>query len=319
MSRCGTRASLAMNWCGTGVSPVILCVLVVLAACMPADVCPAQSTGPAAAPAAPTEVPDVQDQLPAELEGVGIDPKLDGQLPLDLEFKNEDGRTVRLGDYFTGDLPVILTLVYYGCPKLCGVVLNAQMEAMRDIDWTPGREYRAVTVSFDPTETPTLAKLKKQNYIQQWGKGEAAAGWHFLTGEQDGITKLTQAAGFNYRWNEAQQQFAHAAAIIICTPNGRISRYLYGVLYQPKTLRLSLVEASEGKIGTTMDAVLLYCFHYDPTRGGYAIAAQNVMSLGGAVTVLILAAWLVPWWVSLRRKQARAAESQTSPSGTAAE
>lgn len=263
----------------------------------------AQTTRPAAPQ--PVQIADQPADLPEEVRGVVIEENLDLQLPLDLQFTDESGQTVTLEQYFDGERPVILTLIYYGCPMLCGLVSNAQMQAMKDIqDWRPGREYQAVTVSFDPRETHELAAKKKQNYINEFGNPEVGEGWHFLTGRQEEIDKLTAAAGFRYRWDERTQQFVHAAALIIVTPEGRISRYLHGVGYDPKVLRLSLVEASQGKIGSKTDAVLLYCFQYDPTRGAYTLAARNLMAAGAGLMVLIMMVWLVPVWIRSRRSSA---------------
>lgn len=277
-------------------------------------VVPAGGVAQQTSPAAPQPVqlaPDTQ-AVPEELEGIGIDEHLDLKLPLDLKFTDETGQTVDLGRYFDGRRPVILTLVYFGCPMLCGLVSNAQMDAMKQIEgWTPGQEYQAVTVSFDPRETHELAAMKKQNYVNAWGNSAVAQGWHFLTGGQEEISRLTAATGFKYRWDEKTEQFAHAPAIIIITPDGRISRYLHGVGYDSRVLRLSLVEASQGKIGTTTDHVLLYCFQYDPTRGAYTLAARNLMTAGGLLTVLIMAAWLVPVWVRGSRRVRREATEAT--------
>ncbi len=269
----------------------------------------AQATQPAGHQ--PITLSEAPATLPDELKGISIDEHLDQQLPLDLELTDEQGKPVKLGDYFDGKRPVILTLVYFGCPMLCGLVSNAQMEAMKQIEnWSPGEQYQAITVSFDPRETSELAQLKKQNYINALGRPNAAQGWHFLTGKQDPIHRLTRTAGFNYRWDERQQQFAHAAAIMIVTPDGRLSRYLYGVTFDPKVLRLSLVEASQGKIGSTMDHVLLYCFQYDPDRRAYTLAAQNVMMGAALLTVVGMSAWLVPVWVRGARSR-RSTDSDT--------
>ncbi len=273
-------------------------VLGVLAACLsPAARAPAQAPQP-------ITIPEPASQPVEELAGVGIEEKLGDRLPLELEFLDEDGRRVRLGDYFRGERPVLLTTVYYGCPMLCGLILNGQMEAMKALDWTPGQAYEVVTVSFDPRETPALARLKKQNYLKAMERPEAAAGWHFLTGPAESIIRLTDAIGFRYRWVEREKQFAHAAAIVICTPDGRVSRYLYGVQFNPRTLRLSLVEASEGKIGSTVDHVLLYCLKYDPRAGRYSIVADRFMTAGAALTVAAMAVWLVPRWVRDARRRA---------------
>ena len=244
------------------------------------------------------------EPLPPDLEDVGVTERLDAVLPGDLEFVDENGKTVHLADYFHGDKPVILNLGYFRCPMLCGLVLNGLVDAMREMDWTPGGEFEIVTVSIDPKETPVLAKLKKQNYMKAYGRSSAAAGWHFLTGTPDAITRLTETVGFDYAWNERQQQYAHAAVLIVCTPSGHVSRYLYGVKFEPRTVRLSLVEASEGKVGSTVDKVLLYCFQYDAAERRYAVAAVNVMRAGGVLTMLVLAVILVPVWIrDARRKR----------------
>jgi len=181
---------------------------------------------------------------------------------------------------------------------------------MRDLkDWTPGQQYEVVTISFDPRETPQLASLKKENLLKEFGKPEAGAGWHFLTGRQEEIRRITEATGFHYRWDEHGQQFAHAPVVMIVTPDGRLSRYLHGVMFDPQVLRMSLVEASEGKIGTTLDHVFLFCFHYDASKQGYSIAARNIMTAAGAVTVMIVAAWLIPTWLR-RPKRTREATAK---------
>jgi len=237
-----------------------------------------------------------REPLPKDLEGVGITEHPGAKLPLDVEFKDEDGGTVRLGRYFTGDRPVILTLGYYRCPMLCTLVLNSLVDGLRDLPWTPGREFEVVTVSIDPTETPTLARLKKQNYLEEYARPGAASGWHFLTGREENIRRLADAVGFGYRYVPERGQYAHAAAIFVATPAGRLAKVLYGVVYQPKTVRLALTEAGEGKVGTTADQLLLYCFHYDAQEGRYVLAAQNIMRFGGASTALIVGLWLAVSW-----------------------
>jgi len=243
------------------------------------------------------------EPLPEELEGIGINEKLGEQLPMDAEFIDDEGREVTLGRYFGGQKPVVLNLGYYGCPMLCGLVTNGLMESLSGMDWTPGREFEIVTLSFDPKESQTLAALKKHNYIEQLGRPEAAAGWHFLVGRQTQIQRVTDAAGFGYKWNERLGQYSHAAALIVCTPDGRVSRYLYGILFDPQTLRLSLVEAAEGKVGSTLDKVLLFCFQYDATAGRYAPAARNLMKAGGLVTVLALGGIMTGFWRREKRRR----------------
>jgi len=244
------------------------------------------------------------EPLPEQLEGIGITERPDEKIPLDLAFKDEDGREVRLRDYFQGERPVVLTLVYYSCPMLCTLVLNGLTDAMRDLPWEPGDQFEIVTVSFDPRESPSLARIKKQNYLQMYGRADAGKGWHFLTGQQAEISALTDAVGFRYKWDEEQQQFAHQAAIFVLTPDGRISRYIYGVLYEPRTLKLSLLEASQGKIGSPLDQIVLYCYHYDPKSGSYAPAAMRFMRIGGALTLAVVGVWLSSvWYRSSRRRQ----------------
>jgi protein SCO1/2 len=269
--------------------------------CLLAVVLGASLCAAAATPADRTE------PLPDDLEGVGITEQPDAQLPLSAKFLDEDGREVTLGRYFTAGKPVILDLGYYGCPMLCGLVLNGLTDGMKGLAWTCGQEFEVVNLSFDPKETPTLAKLKKQNYLKDLGRPSAASGWHFLTGREEEIHKVTDAVGFQYRWNEKTQQYAHAAAIMICTPDGKVSRYLYGILFDPQTLRLSLVEAAQGKIGSSFDKVLLFCFHYDASSGRYAPAARNIMRAGGLVTVLLVGGMLTIFWRRDRKKKAAAA------------
>lgn len=243
------------------------------------------------------------EPLPQELEGVGITEHLNTTIPLDLEFVDDTGRTVRLADYFDGERPVILSLVYFSCPMLCTLVLNGLTEAMQGISWIPGKEFEIITVSFNPAETHTLAQLKKQNYINEYGRPEAAAGWHFLTGSEANIQTLTKAVGFGYRWDEEQQQFAHAAALFVLTPDGKLSRYLYGIQFEPRPVRFALMEASKGKIGSTIDQVIFYCYHYDADAGTYTLAARRVMRLGGLLTVVILGGWLSASWIRGSRRR----------------
>jgi protein SCO1/2 len=222
------------------------------------------------------------------LDNVGIDQKLDAQVPLDLEFRNETGQTVKLKDYF-GDKPVILTLVYYECPMLCTQVLNGLLSTMRSLSFDAGKQYTVLTVSFDPRETSQLAAEKKKGYLSQYNRPGAAEGWHFLTGDKEPIKKLAAAVGFRYAWDEQNKQFAHAAGIMVLTPQGKVSRYFYGLEYAPRDLRLGLVEASQGKIGSLADQVLLYCYHYDAATGKYGLLVARVLQLAGGITVLGLA------------------------------
>ncbi len=233
---------------------------------------------------------------PEVLEDVRIDEQLGAALPLDAEFVDDEGKVVRLGDYFDGTHPVVLTLNYYRCPMLCGLLLNGMLEALKPISLEPGEDYQIVTISFDPLEGPELAKAKKRNYVNAYGRSAARRGWHFLTGQRDAIKAVTQATGFHYKWNEENQQWAHAAALIICTPEGKISRYLPGVVFEPQTVRLSLIEASDGRIGTLVDQVFLTCFQYHSIDGAYSASAIGLMRLGGAATLLVLVVVLLLLW-----------------------
>jgi protein SCO1/2 len=248
----------------------------------------------------PAATPERAEALPPELEGVGIDEHLNAQLPLDLEFTDHAGKKVRLRDYFDGQHPVVLTLNYYKCPMLCGLMLNGLLDALRQLDWTAGEQFQVVTISFDPLETYQLAAIKRRNYLAQYERPAAASGWPFLVGRKASIDPLLEASGYRIRWNEKQQQWMHITALIICTPDGRISRYLYGVLFEPKTLRLSLVEASQGKIGSTLDRVLLYCYHYE--GGTYTLTAMNIVRAGGMLTLLVLGTLLIVFWRRERRR-----------------
>ncbi len=244
------------------------------------------------------------DDTPEEVTGVEIEEKLNTQIPLELQFKNSEDQEVQLSRYFDGDKPVILTLVYFRCPMLCGVILESLLETLKEIKMTVGDDFEIITVSFDPLETPRLAKTKKQNLLREYGRPGADQGWHFLTGRESQIKKLTSAVGFNYKYNEERQEYAHAAALFISTPEGSLSRYLYGIDYDPQTLRLSLVEASEGKIGSTIDRLILTCFHYDPSTNRYAPLAMNIMRLGGGITVVVLGIVLTTLWIrDARRKR----------------
>ncbi len=231
---------------------------------------------------------------------VGIDQNLDAQLPLDLEFRDEAGKTVRLGEYF-GEKPVVLAFVYYGCPSLCTMVLNGMNQSFRTLSFDIGKEYEVVTVSFDPTETPQLAAEKKAAYLKQYGRPGGEQGWHFLTGDEANIKKLTQAAGFRYVWDEPTKQFAHGSAIMVATPQGRLSRYFYGLEYAPKDLRLGLIEASENRIGGFSDQVLLLCYAYNPMTGKYGFAIMRSLQVGGIATALALGSYIVTKLVRERR------------------
>jgi len=225
--------------------------------------------------------------LPAMVKGVGIDQNLNAQVPLDLTFHDETGRTVRLGEYFK-EKPVVLALVYYECPMLCDMVLNGLTHSMEQISLKLGGDFDVVTVSFNPKETWQLAASKKANYVEKYQRKGAAEGWHFLTGEEGNIKKLADTAGFHYKWDPVTKQYAHASGIMVLTPEGKISKYFYGIEYKPKDLRLGLVEASQNRIGTFADQVLLFCFHYDPMTGKYGLIIANVTRALASATILAL-------------------------------
>jgi protein SCO1/2 len=236
---------------------------------------------------------------PPILRDVGFDQRIGEQVPLDLVFHDEQGEAVALGDYF-GRRPVVLVPAYYRCPMLCTVVLNGVTSALRALAFDVGREFDVVTFSFDPTETSALAAAKKEQYLGQYRRPGAASGWHFLVGDEAAIHRLTEAIGFRFAYDEAQRQYAHASGIVVLTPEGRVSRYFFGVEYAPKDLRLALVEASEHRIGSFVDQLLLFCFHYDPATGRYSRVALDVLRAGGAATLLALVAGVA---LMLRRER----------------
>jgi protein SCO1/2 len=229
---------------------------------------------------------------PPGLKNVGIEQHLDEQIPSDLVFRDESGKSVRLGDYF-GKRPVILNLVYYQCPMLCGEVLSGLESALRVLKFDVGKEFDVLTVSFDPRETPDIATKKKAEFLKRYGRPGAADGWHFLTGSQESIDALTKAAGFQYQFDPKTGQFAHSTAIMVLTPEGKISQYYYGVEYAPKDLRLGLIQASENKIGNLADQLLLYCYHYDPATGKYGAIISRVLQLSALATVLGLGTLMI--------------------------
>jgi protein SCO1 len=240
---------------------------------------------------------------PDMLKDIGIDQKLDGQLPLDITLRDETGEPVQLKQYF-GEKPVVLALVYYTCPMLCNQVLNGLTGSLETISFNVGKEFNVVAVSFDARETPEQAAAKKQAYMRRYNRAGAAAGWHFLTGDQAGIDRLTESVGFRYAFDSQTNQFAHASAIMVVTPQGKLARYFYGIEYAPKDLRLGLVEASQNKIGNPVDQLLLYCYHYDPATGKYGAVVMNMIRLGGALTLVAVVALLI---ILRRREIARTA------------
>lgn len=230
---------------------------------------------------------DSASVTPLQLRGVGIDQRLNNQIPLGLKFRDESGQTVRLGSYF-GKKPVILSLVYYSCPMLCTMAENGLLNALRDVKFNIGEQFDVVTVSIDPTENPEMAMGKKAVYVGLYGRPTAKQGWHFLVGDDPDIRALAQSVGFHYNYIPETKQFAHATGIVVITPQGKISRYFYGIQYPAKDIRLALVEASDEKIGNPVDAVMLYCSQYDPHTGKYGMVVGHVLKIAGAITLLCM-------------------------------
>ena len=268
-----------------------------------------QFTGPGLA--ARTPQPGALDAQKIQ-EQVGFDQRLGESLPLDLAFRDETGRAVLLGDYF-GAKPVLLTFVYYRCPVLCPQIIIGTAAAMKGVAYEPGQEFEVVFVSFDPEDTPETAAERKSSAVARYGKPGSAAGWHFLTGDADSIARLTAAAGFRYAWDPTIRQFAHASGIVIATPDGRLARYLYGVEYAPKDLKLALFEASEGRIGGLAAKLMLLCFNYDAALGKYTIASLFAVKVAGAVTLAVLIFSMV-WMLRSERRLGHAAAGGTARS-----
>lgn len=237
---------------------------------------------------------------PKGLQGVGIDQRLNQQVPLSLVFKDESGRLVPLSTFFHSR-PVLLALVYYRCPMLCTLVLNGVVESLKTLPFTPGRDFEVLSVSFDPKDTAEIAAATKARYLARYGRAGTEKGWHFLIGDEADIRALTNAVGFHYRYDPATEQFAHASCIMLLTPKGRLSRYFYGVTYAPTDVRLGLVEASQNEIGNAVDQILLFCYHYDAASGKYAAVVMNAARIGGAAFVLIAGSFLFMLWRRDRR------------------
>jgi protein SCO1 len=223
---------------------------------------------------------------------IGVDQKLNAPVPLDLQFKDESGKDVHLGDYFHGK-PVVLSLVYLECPMLCSMTLNGLVKSMRPLTFNIGDDFEVLTISFDPKEKPELASAKKEVYVKDYGRARAAAGWHFLTGSEDSIRRVTDAVGYRYKWDDATKQWAHVSAIAVLTPEGHVSQYLYGIEFSSRDLRLSLIQASQNKIGTLVDRILLYCYHYNPETGKYGFIVMTAVRFASIATVLGLAAFIL--------------------------
>jgi protein SCO1/2 len=260
-----------------------------------AQVTGAPLPGYSRAPGTPASV------MPSPLTEVGFDQRLNERVPLDVELVDEEGRTRALGAYF-GARPIVLAFVYYDCPMLCTQVLSAMTSALRVLSLEPGKDFDIVAVSFDPRETPADAATTKAVFIERYGRSSAGEGWHFLTGSEASIARLTSAAGFRYVWDEETRQFAHPSGIVVLTPDGRLARYLFGLEYGPRDLRLSLVEAAAGRIGSPIDTVLLYCYQYDPAKGRYGLVVMGTLRIAGILTVLALGALVT---IMLRRERGK--------------
>jgi len=265
------------------------------------------SVGPAAAQMATSpsaigykrETGMVASAMPPALQGIGFDQNIDQQIPLDTTFRDETGATVRLADYF-GKRPVVMVFAYFDCPMLCTQVIHGLSSALGVLSLRPGTDFEIVTVSFNPADTPAAAAAKKAVYLERYTQPGAAGAWHFLTGDPPSIERLTKAAGFRYAWDADTKQFAHPSGIIVLTPDGRLARYLFGIEYGPRDLRFGIVEASAGKVGSVVDSLLLYCYHYDPVMGRYGLVIMRAIRLAGAVTVLALGTFIL---VMIRRER----------------
>jgi protein SCO1 len=269
--------------------PLNLCLYLCMAGALfaqPGQLAPAQ-------PSRTMQDTNLRPALPGALQGVGIDQKLDEQVPLNLRFRDEFGRTVPLSTYFQSKKPVILAPVYYRCPMLCTQILNGLESALKAVSFDPGKEFEVVAFSFDPKDTPELAASKKQMYLRRYGRAGTANGWHFLTGDEANIKPLMDAVGFHYKYDPKTDQYAHASGIMVLTPEGHLSRYFYGVEYSARDLRLGLVEASRNKIGNPADELLLFCYHYDPATGKYGAVAMNMVRFAGAAFVLVCGGFLL--------------------------
>lgn len=243
--------------------------------------------------------------LPEVLKKVGIEQKLGNKLPLDAQFKDESGNSVKLGSYFGQGRPVVVAFVYYECPMLCNQVLNGLTGSLKGISFDTGKDFDVVAISFDAREfdKPELAKAKKAGYMERYGRPGTEKGWHFLTGTEESIQQVTSAAGFSFKWDEKSNQFAHSAGVMIATPDGTLSRYLYGIDYSPKDLKFGIMESAENRVGNAAEQLLLYCYHYDPATGKYGLAILNVMRLGGIATLLGLGAMGFVFWRRNKKKE----------------
>jgi protein SCO1/2 len=245
-------------------------------------------------------------ELPAELKDIGVDEHLGASLDLSTPFVDDAGQTATLGQYINGEKPTLMAMVYYTCPSLCNYHLNGLTETMKQLKWTAGKDFNVVAVSMNSKEGPDVAGPKKHNYLKVYDRHSGDEGWHFLTGTEENVQKLARELGFKFKWNAEQKQFAHVSVAYVLTPEGKISRYLHGISIEPQTLRLALLEASNGKIGNIADQAVMFCFAFDPHKSKYTIQAWNVMRLGGILMVLLMAIFLIPvWWRGFRTQPPR--------------
>ncbi len=280
-----------------------LCILLVLACSVYAQN-PEHYSSPLYSPKKYDPTKTTANGIPKALKKVGIEQKLNSQLPLDAKFTDAAGKEVKLGEYFGKEKPVILALVYYECPMLCNEVLNGLTGSLKGVSFEVGKEFDVVAISFDSREheKPELAKNKKEGYLERYGRPESKDGWHFLTGTQSEIDKVTEAVGFNYVFDERTNQFAHAGGIMIATPEGKLSRYFYGINYAPKDIKFGIMESSENKIGNPVEQLYLYCFHYDPATGKYGFAILNALRIAGVVTLLGMGMMVFVFWRRNKKK-----------------
>jgi protein SCO1/2 len=287
------RSSTFTRCAAARVARVLLCLLSVAGIGLAAPAAARAQSGPnfltgqIDTPGPPSSI------KPSQLQNVTFKQHLNQMLPLDATFKDEYGRSVTLGKYFTGQKPVILAFVYFTCPMLCTQIMNGISSTARALPFTAGEDYDVVLVSFDPRDNPAAALEKKQAQLKYWQTENTSAGWHFLTGDQQSIERVTKAAGFTYEFDAQTGQFAHVSGVLVATPQGRLARYFYGVEYSPKEMRLALVDAGMGRIGSVVDEVLLYCYHYDPETGRYGAAVMNIIRLGGVVTLAAMAIFFI--------------------------
>lgn len=259
-------------------------------------------------------MPEDRPSLPVPgLNRIGVDEHLEADFPLDITFRDHTGAEVQLQDYFDGERPVLLNFAYHSCTTLCSFVLDATAASVKDVEWSAGDEYEIVTISIDPNDTPASALAKRQEMLVKYGREGASEGWAFLVGDEESITRATEAAGFRYFYNANQEIYAHPAAIMFLTPDARIARYLYGLRFDSDDVRTALIEASEGRSISTVEQIILYCYAYDPDANGYALVAMNVMKLGGALTVLFLGSFLAVMWRRERKRSRLEQDTNSAP------